>query len=65
VENFEVIREVRTMADIVFLRKLIVEININTCFPNTADSICNHLRLFNQNIQNNPILFSYMNAVWR
>lgn len=64
-ENFDMIREVRTLGDIVLLRKLMVKISIGNDFSLVADSISCHMKYFFQGVQNHHIFFKNENMIWR
>lgn len=46
--NFDTIRELRTLADIVLLRRMIVKMMISSNFQNVPDTISYHLKYFYQ-----------------
>jgi hypothetical protein len=63
--NFDAIREVRTLADIVLLRRLIVKMAISKNFQNASETISNHLKYFYQAPHKDHIFYLYENILWR
>lgn len=63
--NFDNIRELRTLADIVLLRRLIVKMAISSNFQNVPETISNHLKFFYQTQQADHFFYAYENMMWR
>ena len=62
--NFEPVREVRSLADIVFLRMLIVKINLSSTYTSIPESISRHLKFFSQKSITH-YFFEYENILWK